>query len=204
MEFAIALPLLISLFCCLGLVISEISEVEQIQLADYGLEEEARYVMERITQEVRFAKEIEIIKITEEVHKIKIVYHEVDDDDGYYEFPNENRWLFKAKDVWETRWLIPHMRDNENFFILYAKRNNDGYYLNPITGDNFFSGCKIITLKYESEEKHPKILHIALEMEKLEDDKEKKSSDKEEKRDRKIKLTTAIFIPGVEKIECHE
>ena len=48
-EFAIALPLLILVFYGLANVAVKIFALGRIQLADYVLEDEARYVMQRIT-----------------------------------------------------------------------------------------------------------------------------------------------------------
>ena len=184
-EFAIALPLLILVMYGLATVSLQLFKLGRDQLADYVLESEARYVMERITQEARTAVEIKITEFTDEVDKIKIVYHTVTDTNTSQEYYDEDKiyYLFKNVDVWSTRFFIPRL-ENQVYVSLNAKRQDDTNLTNPITGDNFFGGTKINTLKYDFDEEK-KILHIELEMESL-------------VTGRKIKIATAVFVSGYE------
>ena len=184
-EFAIALPLLILVMYGLATVSLQLFKLGRDQLADYVLESEARYVMERITQEARTAVEIKITEFTDEVDKIKIVYHTVTDTNTSQEYYDEDKiyYLFKNVDVWSTRFFIPRL-ENQVYVSLDAKRQDDTNLTNPITGDNFFGGTKINTLKYDFDEEK-KILHIELEMESL-------------VTGRKIKIATAVFVSGYE------
>ena len=168
-EFAIALPLLILVMYGLANVGAKIFELGKIQLADYVLESEARYVMERITQEARAAKEIKSEPYTDEIHKLKIVCHTIDED--------KTNNVQYVDDILETQFFI--LNNNK----LYAKRT-DSKPTTPITGDNFFGETKINTLQYDLDESK-KILHIKLEMESLASA-------------HKIKIATAVFMPGYE------
>ena len=176
-EFAIALPLLILVMYGLANVGVKIFELGKIQLADYVLESEAHYVMERITQEARAAKKI---VPHNDLNQIKIIYHAVDNSNDFYsEFDN----LHLIKDVSETRFIFPYKKEGRIYPNLYAERQETARN-NPITGDNFFGETKINTLQYDLDESK-KILHIELEMESLETE-------------HKIKIATAVFMPGYE------
>lgn len=196
-EFAIALPLLILLMYSLANVSVKIFELDKNQLSDYALETEAQYVMERITHELRAAKEIKIEKFTDKVHKLKIVYHVVEEDDneGYINFytsrdkDGAKYYLFEEKDVWETQFFIPRL-ENGVYVSLNAKRQDDNNLTNPITGDNFFGNTKINILRYSKpDNKDNKVLRIELEMESLETE------------GKIIKLATAVFMPACKKLE---
>ena len=181
-EFAIALPLLILVLYALGHVSINIYKLGRDQLADYVLESEARYVMERITQAARGAKEITIDNIN---NKVKIVYHAVDNSSSYYtikdESPNYN--TFADIDAWETRIFCSHKPSVSNHMNLYAQRQ-DYEYNNPITGENFFGDTKLISLKFS--ELKENVLRIELVMESV-------------VTEHKIKIATAVFMPGCEK-----
>lgn len=187
LEFAIALPLLILVLYGLAIVSVNIFKLGKDQLADYALEAEARYVMELITQKARVAKEIETHK---ENNKIKIVYHAVDDwnkgNEYYTEFLRDSNGLYYqiygARDVLETQYIFPRY-SSEGYLNLYAERQESSYS-NPITGENFFGGTKLNSLKCEVD-KDKKILHIELEMESL-------------VTPHKIKIATAVFMPSYE------
>lgn len=187
-EFAIALPLLVLVLCALGHVSINIYKLGREQLADYVLEEEARYVMERITQVARVAKEIDADRGSNE---IKIVYHAVKDltdesGKGYYHKnlinAEDNEYLlFMDRDVLETRIFVSHKRAGRDYINLYTERK-DNVYVNPITGENFFGDTKLNHLDFELD-KDKKILHISLEMESI-------------VTKHKIKITTAVFMPS--------
>jgi len=170
-EFAIALPLLILLMYGLATVAAEIFKLGRFQLADYVLQDEARYVMERITQEARAAKEIEIDNAS---NKIKIVYHAVNDEKIYIENNSVH-----VEDLWRTNFF----KLNPDNGKLYAQRQDNVPLTSPITGDNSFGKTKINSLKYFKADE--KILRIVLEMESV-------------VTKRKIKIATAVFIPGLE------
>ena len=68
-EFAIALPLLIFLMYGLASVGTKIFHASRDQMANYILESEAQYVMERVTQEARVAKSIKVTPLTDEFDK---------------------------------------------------------------------------------------------------------------------------------------
>ena len=190
-EFAIALPLLILLMGGLALVGTKIFHASREQMTNYILESEAQYLMERVTQEARVAKSIKIMPLTKEIDKLEIHYHTGGKDD-------DNN--ISIADIWETRFFIPHGRQDKDgqfyFANINAKRQDDGKYGHPITGSipsekpNFapFGDTKITRFKFK---RHGKILHVSLEMQSM----EVVDEDKEPK---KIRLNTAVFMPACE------
>lgn len=182
-EFAIALPLLILLMYGLATVSLKIFELGRSQLADYVLESEAQYVMERITHIARAARQF---KVESAGNQIKFVYHTVNDKEGIMEAINltdeENgrHYLFLNNDILETQYFIRYAKEGRTAPNLYAKRNDDEYYSTPITGENYFGDTKVNSLKCDFDESK-KILHISLEMESL-------------VTEHKIKLNTAVFM----------
>lgn len=179
-EFAIALPLLIFIMYGLATVSLRIFYLGKAQqLANYVLESEAQYVMERITRIARTAQQV---KIESGGIKIKIVYHVVAEKNVSESNPTTG--LLSSYDVLETQYFVLYTRDGRNSPNLYAERNDYGYYRNPITGENYFGDTKVNYLRCEVDEQK-KILHISLEMQSLVTDK-------------KIKLNTAVFMPNYE------
>lgn len=181
-EFAIALPLLILVMYGLAIVSVKIFSLGKAQLADYVLEAEARYVMELITQKARVAKKIEIGN-----NKIKIVYRAVDNDNSFYDefFKETGSYYFASKDVLETQYFFNLRTKDGDYAKLYAKRQDDGNYTTPTTGDDSVSRTNITNLKYGLD-KDKKILRIELEMESAVSG-------------HKIKIATAVFMPGYKK-----
>ena len=148
-EFAIALPLLILIGYGLATVSLQIFRLGKYQLADYVLEAEAQYVIERITHKARAAKEV----VADNRHnKIKFVYHTAVD-----------RGL-DFTDVRETQFFIPY-RNGDIYTVLDAKRQENTTLSHPITGGNFFGDTKINSLQFA--ELKDNVLHISLEMESL-------------------------------------
>lgn len=174
-EFAIALPLLILLSWGLLTVSLEIFQLGKSQLADYVLESEAQYVMERITHQARTAKTVNIENVYTDIDQIEFVYHTVNDH------PTDK--IRNVADVWETQIFIPNMKERVCVNI-NAKRQEYGSLSNPITGGNNFGDTKVNILKYDLNTAR-KILHVTLEMESL-------------VTSHTIKINTAVFIPGLE------
>lgn len=170
-EFAIALPLLILLGYGLALVGVKIFELGRNQLADYVLEAEAQFVMERITYQARAAKEVHI---ENRRNLIEFVYHTAADHASN---------VTSVADVQERQYFIPRKVEGV-YTALNAKRNDNGSLRNPITGGNSFGDTQINSLQFDVD-KSLKILHITLEMQ-------------SRVTNRKIKLNTAVFMPGLE------
>lgn len=178
-EFAIALPLLILLGWGLATVSVNIFKLGRMQLADYVLETEAQFAMQRIVQQARAAKEIELDDSNDDAHMIKIIYHTI------HEHPTGDEVL-RIADAWETQYFVLHRdTDREIYDAIDAKRQLDGTLSNPITGGNSFGETKINFLRFR--EMGNNVLHISLEMESL-------------VTERKIKISTAVFMPSCEKI----
>ena len=173
-EFAIALPLLILLMYGLATVSVKIFELGRGQLADYVLESEAQYVMERITRIARTAREVEIGN-----RKVKFVYHTVADKKNYEGTPLNGHYVFLINDVLETQYFMLYTSAGRTAPNLYAERQ-DKSHSNPITGDNYFGDTKINYLSCEVDEEK-KILHVSLEIESL-------------VTAHKIKLNTAVYM----------
>lgn len=173
-EFAIALPLLVIILYSLAMVSLNIFRLGRDQLADYVLEAEAQYAMERITDVARRAKEVEINNYT---NMFKFVYRSFE-----YTHYSESG-LYINRDLWETRYFIPHKKKDKDYPYLYTE-HQENIYPNPITGDNYFGDTKLNYLHCALDEPK-KILHIELEMESL-------------VTKRKIKIATAVFMPGLE------
>lgn len=174
-EFAIALPLLILLGVGLANVGAKIFQLGKNQLADYVLENEASYAIERIVHQARAAKEIEITPFEADIDQIKIYFRTVRDDPVNV--------IANVAEVRETQYFIPRFdSEREIYTSLNAKRIEVGTLGSPITGGNSFGDTKITKLKYKLNESE-KILHITLEMESLVSG-------------HKIKIATAVFMPG--------
>lgn len=175
-ELAISLPLIILLMYGLATVGLKLFELGRNQLADYVLEEEAHYLLERITHQARAAKGVEAINSQ---NSAKFFYHTSD----------EGNIVLTIDDVWETQWYLAHRKKNSQTINLYAKRQDDDSRLNPITGDNSFGETTLVNLKF-SELKNDSgedtnVLHITLEMKSL-------------VTKRRIKLSTAVYMPSCE------
>lgn len=190
-EFAIALPLLIFLMFGLATVGTKIFHASRMQMANYILESEAQYLMERVTQEARVAKKIEdITYYTDDIDGIEFIYHTGGTP------PKKENSPFSVADIWETRFFLPHGKkadeyDDSSFYYenINAKhqREIEGH---PITGSipsdkpNFapFGDTKITRFKFD---RHGNILHVSLEMQSMDTGK-------------KIRLNTAVFMPACE------
>ena len=123
-------------------------------------------------------------------NKLKVVYHAVDDwkDGNAYNHETIGGYVFYGdRDILETQYFF-NLADSSGYAKLYAKRQDDGHYTTPTTGDDSVSRTNIISLKYklDKHDAQKKILHIELEM-------ESKVSR------HKIKIATAVFMPSYEK-----
>ena len=198
-EFAIALPRLIFLMYGLASVGTKIFHASREQMANYILESEAQYLMERVTQEARVAKRIEDIPYyTDDIDGIEFLYHTGGADSN----------PFSVADIWETRFFLPHGKkadeydDNSFYYENINAKHQREIEGNPITGSkpdgkpNFapFGDTKITRFKFD---RHGKILHVSLEIQSM----EIVDEDKEQK---KIRLNTAVFMPACEKQEEQE
>ena len=187
LEFAIALPLLILVMYGLAIVSVKIFFLGKVQLADYVLEAEARYVMELITQKARAAEEIEAYNAN---NKIKIVYHAVDDDNSFYDdfFQETGSYYFATKDVLETQYIFAYQKKGNSYSYLYAERQESSNS-NPITGENFFGDTKLNSLQFSK--LNDNVLRIELELESL-------------VTEHKIKIATAVFMPGCKRLDIND
>lgn len=175
-ELAIALPLLILLMYTLATVAAKISVQGRDQLADYVLEEEAHQLLERIVRQARAAQTVEPRNGS---NGVKFVYHATIDENR----DTENPPALTVEDVLETQYYLAYRKSDSQAINLYAKRQVDGTFLNPITGDNTFGETSLVKLEFR--ERETNVLHITLEMESL-------------VTDRRIKISTAVYMPACE------
>ena len=165
-EFVIALPLIILLLYGFSQTTLKAYDSEKNHAADYELEVEAQEVLTRIVEEARTASYVKRKKRfgNMDIDTLLMEYHAIKNDDG------------KIVDVIDHRVYV--VSDN---YKLNAKRQNDGVYLNPITGGSSFGDTVIRKLKYSKPA--DKVLYITLEMESL-------------TTGQHINLSTAVYMPA--------
>ena len=175
-EFVIALPLLILLLYTLGIVTLNGLKIAREQAANYALETEAQYVIDRITEDARAAQSVKI-ESGSKYDKIIFICHANRKDGNSDEF----------YDVFTQRIYVVHSAQGK-YFHIYFKRKEDDRYNNPITGDNTFGDHFVTQFKFDESKLPEKILHVTLEMESL-------------VTQRKIKFSTSVFMPSYIHVE---
>ena len=185
-EFAIALPLLILLIYGLATVGIKIFYLGKVQLADYVLEEEVHDVLSRLIYDARAAKKVDA---KNEVNEITFSYRTINEiitkrtSGSTTEEGTENGDAIADKE--EPRVYLVHGTLKKEGSKINYKRIND-YDSNPITGDNYFGATRITEFKFEKPA--DKVLRVTLEMQ------------SEETR-HKIKISTAVYMPGCEEFK---
>ena len=174
-EFAIALPLLILLMYGLAAVSMKIFYLGKMQLADYVLEEEVHDVLSRLIYDARAAK---TVTISESIPTVEFTYRTTTTILTKFQKPSvigtADGDVIADKEEKRTYISIADK-------IYYEREDNP---VNPLTGDNYFGLTKVTDFKPEFN-KETKILHVTLEME-------------SEISHHKIKISTAVYIPGCE------
>ena len=177
-EFVIALPLIILLLYGLAQTNLKIVDNAKEQVADYILEVEAHDVLTRITQDLRAASSVERQSRFNhngiDIDTLTIKYHAI--TNNYHNHSD----AVKVIDIIDTRVYVV-----SNSYTLNAKRRDDGKNFNPITGGNSFGDTVIRKLKYTKLDE--RVIHITLEMLSV-------------KTNRRIKVSTAVFMPACEKM----
>lgn len=191
-EFAIALPLLILLLGSLGIVTLNAMKIAREQVADYALETEAQYVMDRIISDARAAHKIEIGFSNSNLEKIDITYHTIFSSNnsktiGVDIYDDEPPTLSANSyvDVLDRRIYIVAKN-----FSMNAKRKDDGWLTNPITGGNSYGKTSVTQFSFDEKKLHDKILHVTLELQ-------------NSVTDQKVKLSTSVYMPACKKIIYH-
>lgn len=170
-EFVIALPLLILLLYALGTLTLTTARIAREQVADYVLETESQEVIDRITRDARAAQTVKANPILGSSNLYEIIFEYSTLDIGKaVNYPKQYR-----REVIDTRRYTV-----DNFHVI-AKRVEDNYNSNPITGGSSYGDTKVTTFKFTGLAKN--VLHITLEMESL-------------VTNQKVKFTTAVYIPA--------
>ncbi len=155
-EFAIALPLLILLLYSLGIVTVQGLNLSHTQSADYALETEAQYVLDRITTDARAAHSVEVRPVAENIEEIFFIYHvnqKMKNDPRFYDFIEQRRYtVYSPEDPSSPK----------RFFKVYAERKRNGQLTNPISGDNFYGKTFVKELKFTNPSEN--VLHIKLKI----------------------------------------
>ena len=181
-EFAIALPLLILLLYGLATVGIKIFYLGKIQLADYVLEEEVHDVLSRLIYDARAAKKVDVQNGAPQVTFVYRTINEIQTK-GY----GSGGGYGTAKgdviaDKEENRvYLIPENFKKKGSKMNYKRQTEGGS--NPITGDNYFGETRVT--QFEFDKPADKVLRITLEMQ-------------SEVSGHKIKISTAVYMPGCE------
>ena len=171
-EFVIALPLILMLLYGLAETTLQIYRLSKVQAADYVLAYEAQNVLTRITEDLRAASYVKRASAESGNNNDKIIinYHTIGN------LKNQS----KIADVIDTR--VYNVAD----YKIYAKRQDDKNFKNPITGDTFFGKTSVTQLKFSKPAEN--VVHITLEME------SQVTNDR-------IKFSTAVFMPACKNME---
>ena len=188
-EFVIALPMLILLLYALGTVTLSGLKIAREQAADYALETEAQYILDRITTEARTAHIVNIKDSdSANAEEIFFVYHTLDN-----KLEGDHPKVY-ARDILNKRRYTVHSPSSsssqKNFFQVYAERQENNSEVNPISGGNSFGRTFVAELKFDREKLLDKILHIKLRLQ---------SADLP----RIVEFNTAVYMPVCKKIIYH-
>ena len=184
-EFAIALPLLILLLCALGTVTLTGLKIAREQVADYALETEAQYVVDRITADARAAQSVQIKKANgfDEIifycHGLGGSYKDNLKINGA-----EPKYLQYVQDVLDPRIYRVDNRDGA-FFHVYFKHSDDNYHTSPLTGDSTFGDHYVTKFEVDRDKLNQKIFHFTIAM-------------KSNVTKQVVEFNTAVYMPACE------
>ena len=184
-EFVIALPLLILLLYALGTLTLTTAKIAREQVQDYVLETEAQEIIDRITEDARAAETIEIKYsngMTDRFENIFFMCNSITQIKEIIQIEGEDvRYIRRVLD---PRIYAVHS-PNSGLYHVYFKRQNDNYFTSPIIGENSYGNTYVTQMKFSVPA--PKVLHITFEMQ-------------TQKRNQKVKFSTAVYMPGCKKI----
>lgn len=177
-EFAIALPLLIFLLYSLGMVTVNGLKIAREQVADYVLETEAQYVIDRITTDARAAHSVQI-KDANDFDEIIFICHS-NRSDG-----NDSRFY----DIFTQR-IYRIDSGTDNSFHVYFKHKDDERHPTPLIGNSIFGNHIVTAFETDRDKLERKIFHITFEM-------------RSRVTPQKVKFATSVYMPACKKIICH-
>ena len=184
-EFVIALPLMILLLYGLGETTLKIFSTAKNHAADYVLEVEAQDTLTRITNDLRAADYVKVSRAmnTAPIYKIEITYFVLEKvSDTRLQDTDSKLWINK---IFKDTRIYTVTKTSEHGAYVYAQRQNK-VKSSPITGGNFFGDTVVTELKYSKLDE--KVLRVELEMQSL-------------VTERKIKVSTAVFMPACDTIK---
>lgn len=181
-EFAIALPLLILLLGALGMVTVKTSTVSREQAADYALETEAQYVLDRITADARVAHSVKVER-GERFDRAIFYSHAL----GNFEIKeaNSDSTNWEARDILDPQIYIV-ASPSGGLFHVYRKRRDDNDHNNPLIGENSFG--KTYVTKFRFSGPHKNLLHITIGLQ-------------SKVTGREVELSTSVFMPACENFD---
>ena len=188
-EFVISLPLLILLLFALGEMTFKVFSYAKNQSAEYVLQNEVQTVLEQISSDAKAAHSVEIKSAVggSELQEIFFNFHAVGNEINKKNYPPKNsNYNGSTAEIIDYIYTHRFTVAGNNGFKIYAERQKNGAKVNPITGGNFFAETSVTKLKFTIP--HEKVLHIELEMINYVTEK-------------KIKVSTSIFMPACEKVE---
>ena len=188
-EFAIALPLLILLLCALGTVTLTGLKIAREQVADYTLETEAQYVIDRITADARAAHSVEISFSDSIREKIGFMYNTLSTKRIGVDMFDGETVLYSVKNYVNVRDRRYYIVDSN--YAMNVKRRDDNFTSNPITGGNFYGKTHVTQFSIDREKLFDKILHVTLELQ-------------NHVTFHKVKFSTSVYMPACKKITYHE
>ena len=192
-EFVIALPLLILLLFSLGQITFQIFHFAKTQAANYVLQTEAQEILERISEDARAARTVEIKKAVgnqEDIQEIFFNFNVTGNNLSKDYFKNKSAKGFTTSRpdilnlIYTSRYTVAQISNHP--YYVYAERQRNDAKLNPLSGGNFFGDTAVEKLKFSQPSKN--VLHITLELKSMVTEK-------------KFKVSTSIFMPACEKLE---
>ena len=175
-EFVIALPLLIFLIYSLSILTLQTAKIAREQVADYALETEAQYVIDRITTDARAAHSVNIKTYGSFDEIIFICHTDATEKNSVVLADKFNQRIYR---IYSAQGKLYHV---------YFNHQENVTPTNPLTGENFFGNTYVTDFSFSVPVE--KVLHITLEL-------------KSRLHNQKVKFSTAVYMPACKEIIYH-